>query len=61
MAINEMDIGFDAAKAAIQGVEQGTFVLVIIMGMGVNQRHGFNPSSYRACREKRQAGKPSGG
>ena len=40
-AIDEMDIGFDAAEAVVQRVQQRACVLIVIMGMGMNQRHGL--------------------
>ena len=40
-AIDEEYIGFDAAEAAVQGVQQRALVLVVVMGMGVDQRHRF--------------------
>jgi hypothetical protein len=41
LAIDEVDIRFDAAKAAVQRVHQRALVLIIIMGMAVNEWHGL--------------------
>ena len=53
-AINEMNIGLDAAKAVVQGVEQRAFVLIVIMGMGVNQRRRFGSPARSAHHEKHE-------
>ena len=46
LAIDEMDIGFDAAKPAVQRVEQGAFVLIVIMGMRGGNHFISDAKSY---------------
>jgi hypothetical protein len=40
LSINEVDIGFHAAEAMVEGIEQGARVLIIVMGMGLGKRGG---------------------
>ena len=44
-SIHQVNICFHTAKAVVQGVEQGPFVFVIIMGMRVGER-------FRPCRNR---------
>src|SRR5262249_41916687 len=39
--IDEKDVGLDAGKAVVQGVEQRMLVLIVIVGMSVDERRGF--------------------
>jgi hypothetical protein len=41
LAIDEIDVSFHAAEAMVQRVQQRAFVLVVIMGMGMNQWYWF--------------------
>jgi hypothetical protein len=41
LAIHKINIRLHAAEAVVQGVEQRAFVLIVVMGMDVDQRHGF--------------------
>jgi hypothetical protein len=51
LAIDKMDIGFHAAEAVVQRIQQGAFVLIVVMGMGMNERHRFRS---KACQRKRE-------
>jgi hypothetical protein len=55
-AIDKVDIGFDAAETAVQRVQQRALVLIIIMSMGVNQRHGLGSKAQRRQRKEGEAG-----
>jgi hypothetical protein len=33
-----MDVGLNACKTVVQGIEQGAVVLIVVVGMGINQR-----------------------
>jgi hypothetical protein len=57
LAIHEVDIGFDTAEAAVQGVQQRAFVLIVIVGVAMNQRHRFGSKAPRRQREQRESEK----
>ena len=40
LAVDEVDVRLDAAEAVVQGVEEGTGVLVVVVGVGAPQRAG---------------------
>jgi hypothetical protein len=57
LAIHEVDIGFDTAEAAVQGVQQRAFVFVVIVGVAMNQWHWFGSKAPRRQREQRESEK----
>jgi hypothetical protein len=38
VALDEVDVGFDAAEALLEGIDERTRVFVIIMGVGARER-----------------------
>ena len=46
LTTDKVDIGFHATEAVVQRVQQRAFVLIVVMGMGMNERHGFRS---KAC------------
>jgi hypothetical protein len=56
VAIHEIDVGLDAGETVREGVEKGTFVLVIIVGVGATERRAdLGKSGERRKREQQQA------
>lgn len=39
-ALNEVDIGFDAAEAVVEGIEERAVVFVVVMSVGLGERCG---------------------
>ena len=41
VAFDKVDVGLNAAKTMVEGVEERAVVLVVVVGMGVRQRDGL--------------------
>ena len=52
LAIDQINIGLHAAEAVIQGIEQRALVFIVVMGMGVDERHRFRAGAQRRQQEQ---------
>jgi hypothetical protein len=54
LAIHEIDVRLDAAETVVERVEQRAFVLVVVMGVSVNERSRVSGYSWSAAKSEAQ-------